>query len=160
MANDLAEKLAPNIGDHLVAHPIHVVRISVRAEAAHSHDGRNGEADKNDRIDFWAGVQNFQIRAQGHWVRSGSVEDSACYPGNDEREKRIDHAEGHAQRQAKYKTRLIRLDVTIDPPVRTRCCFKNLPKEGSLLCGFTVLHQICVVADKSRAFIAQITSPC
>ena len=128
MANDFAEKLAPNIGDDLVAHPIHVVRISVRAEAAHRHDRRNCEADKNNRIDFRTSIQHLKIRAQGHWVGSGSVEDSAGHPGNDEREKRIDHAEGNAQRQAKYKTRLIRLDVAIEAPIRARCCLQSLPK--------------------------------
>jgi hypothetical protein len=66
-------------------------------------------------------------------------------------EKRIDHAEGNAQRQAKYKTRLIRLDVTIEPAVRTGCCFRVFQNEGVSLRGlFYGSSQICVAADNSQ----------
>ena len=48
MANHLVKKLGANIGDDLVAYPLHAVGISVRAQAAQSHDDRNGETDKDD----------------------------------------------------------------------------------------------------------------
>ena len=61
MPNHFAKKLSANIGDDLVAHPLHAIGISVGTKAADSHDRWNGEADQNDRIDFGASVQNFQI---------------------------------------------------------------------------------------------------
>ena|SRR6266700_3677459 len=128
MPNHLTEKLGANISDDLVAHPLHVVGISERAEAPYRHDGRYSETDKNDRINFRAGVQGFKIRAQGHRAGSSSVEDSTCHPGDDQREERIDQAEGKTQRQSQYKAHLVRLDVTIKPPVWTRDRPNGLPE--------------------------------
>ena len=61
MANHLAEKLGADIGDDLVAHPLHAIGASVRAEAARGHDRRDGETDQNNRIDLWACIQGSQI---------------------------------------------------------------------------------------------------
>ena len=128
MAHDFRKELGPDVGHHLVADPVHAIRVSIGAEAAQSHDHWNGKADKKDRINFWAGVEGFKVRAELHRVGSGPVEDRACHSSDDYREKRIDHAKGKAQRQAQYETRLIRLDVTIKPPIGAGGCLQRLPE--------------------------------
>src|SRR6185437_11513572 len=41
VANHLAEKLTPDITDHLIADPLHAIGTSIGTEAAHHHDRRD-----------------------------------------------------------------------------------------------------------------------
>ena len=82
MANHLAKKLDAYVGDHPVAHPLHAIGASVGTEAAHGHDGRDGQTDENNRIDLRACVQNVKIRTHRHRIGSSAVENRAGDPGN------------------------------------------------------------------------------
>src|SRR5207237_9765971 len=113
VAHNLAKELVPNVGYHFVAHPIHAIRIAVRTETAHRHDRWDGQADQNDRIDSWAHVQDFEIRPQCHRVRSCSAEDDACHAGDDYGTERIERAECRTELAAKYKTRVVPLEATV-----------------------------------------------
>ena len=158
MPHNLGEELVPDISHHFVAHPIHVVRIPERTEAADRHDRRNGQADEDNRIDFRACVQDFEIRPQRHRVGRSSVENDAPHLGDSGREERIDRAESKTKRQAKYKTPLVRLNVTVEPSIRARRCANGLPKRRLFLCRFSFAHEICAARADSSESIAPITA--
>ena len=122
VTNHLAEKLVPDITHDPVAHPLHAISASERTETADSHDRRDGEADQDDGIDFWAAVENSKIMPHGHRIGSGATENGARHPSNRQREKGIDAAVGQTQGQTHDKASLVRLHITVEPPVRTRGC--------------------------------------
>ena len=61
VANHLVEKLDPDITHHLIGHPLHAISASIGTEAANSHDRGDGEANQDDRIDFWPRIESSKI---------------------------------------------------------------------------------------------------
>ncbi len=98
--------------------------------------------------------------AHGHRIGSGAMENGARYPGNRQREKGIDPAISETQSQAQDETYLVRLDVTVEPPIQNWGLHVTFPRSDCFfLAAFCATHEIRAAACcDSRESIALITA--
>ena len=120
LANHLAEELGPDVGQHLVADPVHVIGVGVATEAAQGHDRWDREAEQDEGIDLRAvvhhlGMLNHLLR--GHWGLA--VEHGPGNARHNQREERIDNPVEKTKAEADNEAPFIRQGIAIESLVWT-----------------------------------------